>query len=323
MRSRGSQERRRRARALICAAVTLFAPALAGADAPAATSSSSAPSSSAAELERDARKAYEQRQFAVAARGFEAANRAAPHAELRYNAALSWELAGDPARAADGYEAALAAGGLGAEQAEQARKRLAKLDQGLGVLVVEGPPGAALRVDGELAGALPARVHAAPGDHDLAVTLPGGEAVAQRAKVAAGETRKVTFPASSGAPTAAPSAATPEPSQAAAPSAAKISAARTAGWITLGAGVALAGAAIGLGAATLSARDDFVKGGDHDASLHDRAITLRALTNAAWVGAGVAAVAGGAVLFFAYRTPGPASASVHLSPGSAALRIRF
>src|SRR5215510_11016624 len=66
----------------------------------------------AKKIEQEARDAYAQGQFDRAADLFDQANRLAPYPELRYNAALSWDQAGEKARAADAYEGALRLGGL-------------------------------------------------------------------------------------------------------------------------------------------------------------------------------------------------------------------
>jgi hypothetical protein len=71
---------------------------------------------------------------------------------------------------------------------------------------------------------------------------------------------------------------------------------KTAGFVLLGTSALAAGAAIYLGVSALSARDEFVESGETDREAHDRAATLRTLTNVAWVGAGVLAATGGVLV---------------------------
>jgi hypothetical protein len=67
---------------------------------------------------------------------------------------------------------------------------------------------------------------------------------------------------------------------------------KTWGWISVGAGVALGGAAIVLGLRALSARDEFVDSGNTDADAHDTASDLRLATNVLWGGATAAGITG-------------------------------
>jgi hypothetical protein len=297
--------------ALAFAASLACAAASASAQAPVTMGPQAAPNPAApdpAALERDARRAYERREFAVAARGFEAVNRLAPHAALLFNAALAWEQAGDPARAADHYDVALAKGGLDPEQLKQARARLAKLEQSLSTLSVEAQQGAAIRVDGEAAGFAPARVHVKPGDHRVEVD----DAEPQRVTVVAAEKRALVFAAR--APVAA--VTPPPPPQGTSPL-------RIGGWVTLGVAGVAAGAAIGLGVAAISARDDFVHGsGSTSVTLHDRAVALRTATNVTWALAGAAAITGVALHIAAPRGTAKGAALV-VGPGLAAARFAF
>jgi hypothetical protein len=99
---------------------------------------------------------------------------------------------------------------------------------------------------------------------------------------------------------------------------------RIVGWVGLGTGVALSGAAIGLGVAGLDARNQFVSGGDHDQSLHDRAIAMRTWTNVAWVGAGVIGATGVLLLILAPRRHTEEVApAVSFGPSGISLAGRF
>jgi hypothetical protein len=291
--------------AVAFAAATYIAPAPARAEPP-----PPAAAPAAADLEREAREAYGRGEFAVAARAFEALHRAAPHASLALNAALAWEKAGDPTRAADAYAAALAAGGLDAEREKRARTHLAQLEQRLGVVAVDGPAGAPARVDGEAAGALPVRVHVSPGEHLIEVASER-----QKVTVKAGETRALRV-----SPIKASEASPPPP-----PPPPPTSRMRVAGWAMQGASVALMAAAIGCGFHTVAVNNAFMAGGDMDQHQHDEAVTFRALTNAAWALAATTAVAGVVLVAAAPRAKAasPAALQVRLTPSGAAVGLSF
>lgn len=285
---------------------------------------------SAAELERGARQAYERHAYAAAARGFEAAYRATPHPAMKFNAALAWDQAGDPARAADAYEAALGGEGLAPEQGRIAEARLAKLNHDLGTAILDGPAGAVVWIDNDVEAKLPTRLHLAPGDHTAAIAQPGAAATSMRFSVRAGAATPVTIAAlpapqerPQATPSPAPEASAPRPDASPVPSPA-----RTFGFVSLGGAGAFTGAAIALGVATLNTRDAYVNAGSTDAGAHDRAVTLRALTNVAWglaaasgaLGVGLLIASGGGA---SPSAPKPARAEIFLGPNRAALRLSF
>src|SRR5688572_13971615 len=96
---------------------------------------------------REAFEAFEDGRYSAAASLFEAADRLAPHASITYNAATSWDQAGEAARAATTYEAALELESLDAGRRQEAEERLGILKAGLGKVHIKQPLGAFITVD--------------------------------------------------------------------------------------------------------------------------------------------------------------------------------
>ena len=299
------------------ASLLLIAPAARAQTAAAKPTTPTTPS--AADLERSARDAYARREFTVAARGFEAAHGLAPHASLELNAGLAWEQAGDPARAADAYATALDAGTLDAGEAKMATSRREKLERALGTLTISGPAGASAHVDQERSLPLPLRAHVLPGRHLVQLAVDGAPSPAVTVTVNAGELRALTFgPAPPVAPVTAPAVATGarDPALHSAPvepTSSGMSGPRIAGWSLLGLGACAAGAAIGLGVATLSAKSDYVDQHPSDVSRYDHVVTLRTATDVTWAIAGASAVAGLVLVLTSKReAPAAATTALHL-----------
>jgi tetratricopeptide (TPR) repeat protein len=237
--------------------------------------------------------------FAGAARAFEEANRLAPHGAALYNAGRAWEAAGEPARAADAYDAALRSGSLGGQQETGARARLAALRSTIGRLEIAGPAGSKVSVAHIQRAPGPLAVHVAPGDHTVRVELLDGRTLTRSLSVAAGSTAVLAVEAAEasaratpGAPPAAGQPKAPAPPRSIRP---------VLGWVALGGAVASSGAAIALGVLTLDAKKTFENAGGRDADQHDRAVALRTGTNVAWIGAATLAVTGIVLLVTAPR----------------------
>jgi hypothetical protein len=207
---------------------------------------------------------------------FEASYKLAPHGASIYNAAVSWEAAGEAARAADAYAEALRTTDLDPADRTAAGARGAALDKTLARISVTAPAGAThprASLDGGDPRDVPATFHAQPGAHTVVVTS------ANQA------TRSVTVQAVAGAETpvdltpVAPVAPLPPPPVTPASREGGSSTARTLGWVSLGTGVAAVGVGIIVGAVGLSANSQFDAGHDHSASLHDEAVTMRTWAN--------------------------------------------
>jgi hypothetical protein len=251
------------------------------------------PQSAAREKFRQATEAHEKGDYRGAAELFEEAHRLSPAAGAKFNAGIAWDEAGEPSRAADDYETALEMGGLTEDEAKQAEERLGALRKTLGYLSIDEPAGASVTVEGTSA-LVPVRVHLSPGEHQVSGTR-GATTKTFRFEIRAGEVKHVTleFP-SEAKPAPPPKAATaPVPKFIDETPREKPShAARTWGFVALGAGVVFSGVAAILGAQTLKARDAWDASGHRDLSKHDSAVELRAFTNVAWGGALVAGATG-------------------------------
>ena len=90
------------------------------------------------------------------------------------------------------------------------------------------------------------------------------------------------------------------------------------GWGSLGGAVLAGGVAIFLGASALDANDAFNASGHTDQAAHDRAVALRTWTNVTWAAAGALGATGAVLLLAAPKRAAP-RATLHVSPGGAAL----
>jgi hypothetical protein len=240
---------------------------------------------------REATEAYQEGRYSAAASLFEAADRLAPHATVRYNAATAWEQAGEDARAATGYEAALALESLDPSRRKVARERLASLEQKLGRLHIREPLGALVTVDHVQREPVPLTFYLRPGNYDIAAEYRGAE-TSTKAQVSAGEDREIKLDL--------PLAATPIEPVESAPvvlpppprPADDWASQKTWGWVSVGASVALSGAAIFFGVRALTARDRFVASGNTNANARQDASDLRLATNLLWGGATLAGSTG-------------------------------
>jgi tetratricopeptide (TPR) repeat protein len=283
----------------------------------------------AADLFRKAAEAYARGDYASAASSFEESHGLIPRAAAIYNAALAREALGQKERAADDYETALEKTDLRGAQAVEARKRLDRLRREVGVLEVSAPSAARVTVGHAKAAAPPVRIHLAPGTYDVEVEHGNGARAVKRATVSVGAPAQLSFeapPAVAPPASAAPVAPRPPPPPPRPDRAEGGSIRATLGWISLGGSVAFAGAAVGLGVATLDARSSFDESGHTDAALRDKAVLFRALTNVA-IGVAAASAAAGIVLVAtAPRAPKGASGGRHevrIGPSGLAYEASF
>jgi hypothetical protein len=126
------------------------------------------------------KEAYAAKKFAEAALHFEAAASSRPHAVTLYTAALAWDAAGKPERAADAFGRSLDVPGLDPKQTENAKARLAALEPTLGTLAVKAPEGTRVQLEGLTETTTPARLHAPPGTHILMARLVGDKPVIRK-----------------------------------------------------------------------------------------------------------------------------------------------
>lgn len=260
----------------------------------------------AAQLFEAAAAASARGDHAAAATAFEQAYRLGPRGATIFNAALSWDSAGKTERAADAYAHALSHQDLAADARERAEQRLAELRPSLGLLAIEAVPGLTIDVAHVSLAKAPLEVYVLPGVYKVVIHDAEGVLSEREMTVAAGARADLNLvgqlqPRVREAPPPPPQRDAQPPS----------AAAKTAGFVLLGTSALAAGAAIYLGVSALSARDDFVDSGETDRDAHDRAATLRTLTNVAWVGAGVLAATGGVLLLVAPSETAGGAPTIH------------
>ena len=272
------------------------------------------------------RRAFEAKQYRQAAEHFRRAFDAAPAAVTKYNEAYAWQVADEPARAADGYELALSLAGLEDKLREAAQERLATLKRQVGLLDIRSPIAARVIVAHANNAATPLRIHVRPGRHTITFVTGGGRSLQLTETVAAGRQR-VIEPSrdqlSPPAPSNQTSASKPVP----------VSDETTtsesdgfwiAGWISLGATVPLGIATAVLGAQTLSTVDDFESAGSTDQTLHDEAVALRTSTNVMLAITAAAALTGTTLLLISSADEGPNIAmTLHPTGASGIMHWRF
>jgi hypothetical protein len=249
-----------------------------------------ADSGEAQRLFGEAEQAFQADDYARAADLFEQANQHAPHPSVLFNAAVSWDHAGELARAANDYRAALADEGLSPAQTEESEQRLSALRERLGYVHIAKPIGGLVSVAHLEREPIPARFYLAPGDYEVQLETPEGRSSSTSIEVEAGETLKVTLDEVE-VPRAPPPPGEPPPPPPPDPSRTQ----ETLGWVGVSVGAVVAGLAVYLGTEALAAQDAFLAQRS-DAALRQDALDSQMRTNVAWVGAGVAGGVGAALL---------------------------
>jgi hypothetical protein len=278
------------------------------------------------------REAFAAKRFVEAAMHFEAAAAQRPHAVALYTAALAWEQAGRPERAADAYARALEVPGLNADQAGKARDRVAQLERTLGTLAVMAPEGWRLQLDNFTEVTGHARLHAPPGVHTLTVRPPGKAIHKREVTFEAGQTVRLEIAEDTEASAAVakrePPKEEPKPElhadgskagrDAGSAPEASGSLRRTLGFVALGAGGLGLVSGIVLGTQAVSAGDAY-DAAPSRAGL-DHAESLATWTTVTFIASGVF-LAGGVTLLLLPESA--ASARVSVSPTGATLRGAF
>jgi hypothetical protein len=269
-------------------------------------------------------KAFAERRFVEAALDFEAAAADKPSPVALYTAALSWEQANVPDRAADDYTRALAAPSLSGDKEGLARERLGALEEVLGAVTVVGADGARVQLDANTELPVPATLHAAAGVHTLSARM-GGDPVARRPVVLErGKTAKLDLsfpPPSMPAREAQAALRAPAPARVALPASDAIGWRPAAGFTAVGVGGAMLLAGLVLGSEAVGARDAY-RGAPTQAT-YDHATELQMWTNVAFVGGSVLAAGGIALLVWPSpsRDRGTQAAKVSLVPGPGRLLV--
>lgn len=299
------------ARSTLAAALlaALLAPNLAMAAAPAATAKApkaSAAKKSAADEERDKKRALEiyergkgklaTEDFLGAAADFEEANTLFRSANILFAAGQAWERAKKPARAADAYSRALLIGKFKGDFEEQTRQRMGELRPQIGLLSVTGSA-LSVSVDGGAPQAVPLEVWLDPGHHEILVEVAPKKQEKREFDVAPGSRKELRFEApkpvaAKAKPKAAVVAAESKPANATSEPAATdwllVGGFSTAG---LGLGVLVGGLTMGMAA---NAAGDAYNAAPN-AVTYEHANDLASTTNALIISGGVLTLVGGGV----------------------------
>jgi hypothetical protein len=288
---------KRRATGLAIALVMATTPALAqrAQDPPAADSAAEA-----RQQYQEGTKAFSAKKYAEAALHFESAAAFKANAVALYTAGLAWDLAARPERAADAYTRALEVSGLDAKQTATAKERIAALEKTLGTVSVSAPEGSKAQLDGFSEVPVPARLHASPGAHVVAVRLPSKSVERRDVVVEAGKVQSVEVKDEPKPPPKTDVVEPPREKLPAQPPAEPLPARlrETPFWTTvkvIGVGVAGVGlATIGAGAILGTSANDAKDAYDAAPSRpgYDHASSLETWTNIAFIGGGALLVGG-------------------------------
>jgi hypothetical protein len=143
----------------------------------------------AGQLFGEGQTAFEAGDFRRAATLFEQAYAAKPHHNVLWNAARSWQRAGEEALTANDLERYLREGGADAPHRDEATKTLAEIMKRVGRVQLQRVRMRTVRIDGSATSET--TVYVAPGEHVAAGTTSAGEPVRKVFDVRAGETVSV------------------------------------------------------------------------------------------------------------------------------------
>jgi hypothetical protein len=249
---------------------------------------------------------FAQGRFVEAALEFEAAASLKPNSVALYTAALSWERANVPERAADDYGRALTIGGLPGDSSSSAERRLHALEAVLGTLVVDGPSDRQVQLDADSEVPAPAKLHAPAGVHTLTVRSAGRAIIRVPVVLRAAFTTRMDLPLAAPPPATATTGA---PAAAFAPTPARPSmdTGAAVGWVAVGAGTAILLSGVLLRVEATDSASVYNQNQNLDPALRDRATNLQSWANAAWIAGGTLLPVGLALLLW----PRPAAAAAH------------
>jgi tetratricopeptide (TPR) repeat protein len=247
-------------------------------------------------------------EYRVCAEAFTEAHKRAPVGATIYNAGLCWQNANELPRAANDYKEALRIGVSG-DQAEQAKKRLAALGPKLGEIEVTDPQGQRASVGPIKSQPIPFSTFVSPGENEVRVEGPEGEIVTRTVSVEAGEKKSVSVELEGDKEDTKPPPPRPEPeqepggfSEVQAP----------LGWALIGVSAVAAGAGYLYWTKALDAKDRFETHRD-DTGAHDSAVSNARTADILWVGAGLGAVGGIALVLTAPKAQKPDETSSALT----------
>ena len=270
-------------------------------------------------------QAFQAKRYEEAALHFEAAASFRTNAVALYTAALAWDLATRPERAADAYGRALAVGGLEPKQGNLAKDRVAQLEKTLGTVVVTAPDGWRVQLDTFTEVLTPARLHGATGVRSLSIRAPGKPIERRDVNL---EASKISNLELKDEPKVVPKPE-PEPARRAAAVVAPPPPRQETYWITrrvigvgvAGVGLAALGSGIILGLQANSAKDAYDAGPTRES--FDHASSLQTWTNVSLIAGGVLIAGGIALVVIPDKDEGQGRVRARLTPGGAVVSGTF
>jgi len=269
-------------------------------------------------------QAFQAKRYEEAALHFEAAASFRTNAVALYTAALAWDLATRPERAADAYGRALAVGGLEPKQGNLAKDRVAQLEKTLGTVVVTAPDGWRVQLDTFTEVLAPARLHGATGVRSLSIRAPGKPIERRDVNLEASKISNLELKDEPKVvPKVDPEPVKPPPVVVAPPPR------QETYWITrrvigvgvAGVGLAALGSGIILGLQANSAKDAYDAGPTRES--FDHASSLQTWTNVSLVAGGVLVAGGIALVVIPDKDEGQGRMRASLTPGGAVVSGTF
>jgi len=270
-------------------------------------------------------QAFQAKRYEEAALHFEAAASFRTNAVALYTAALAWDLATKPERAADAYGRALAVGGLDPKQGSLARERVAQLERTLGTVAITAPEGWRVQLDTFTEVLTPARLHGATGVRSLSIRAPGKPIERRDVNLEASKTSNLELKDEPKVVTKVDPEAVKQP-----PSMVSASPPRQEQyWITrrvigvgvAGVGLAALGGGIILGLQANSAKAAYVAGPTRES--FDHASSVQTWTNVSLIAGGVLIAAGLTLVVIPDKDDGRGRMRATLTPRGAAVSGTF
>ncbi len=268
-------------------------------------------------------KSVAQRQFVEAALHFEAAHSYAPSGVALIGAAIAWESANLPQRAADAYARSLDEPGLRKPQIAHAKARLEALERSIATIAVSGEDGIRVQLDDNVDVPLPARLHGSPGVHRLTVWSKGKILGRRDMFLRLARIESTVVPWRDDAPTPPPlfpltPVVLPRPAPV-------VDVLKIAGGALLGAGVAAAAGGLMLQLSAGQSRSNAGNAATPEsaASFRSNADTTQSFALASWIAAGALAAGGITCLVFPRSSDTPALTVSPLASGGAMVSGNF
>ncbi len=276
-------------------------------------------SAAAARAFEQGAKLFAEREYRQAAQLFSRAYKLSPHGDSAYNAALSWERAGERGLAAESYAEAVGRD-LRAEARKDAEARLLELKRALVLIIVAEPEGARASI-GDRAREIPAEFFVEPGRRLVTVFGDGHPPRSRQLDVRAGTEHIIEVPPEDKKEKAA--AAPPPTSRRLPPEPNKPSKLWPAlGWTGVAIGSVLAGATTYLGVQAKDARNEFNDSLRLDPNERQDVLDQQARTRAVGIAAAIVGTFGVTILVVHSAKSRP-EVALRLGPTGAAFRSRF